>query len=453
VNADPASITADELARKLVAMAGQLAKRSASAAVDGSVHAAAAGAPTTVSVGEHGVSASGRHYRYYLIGEHASGVEEDAWHFTSSLPVKLAQADPDDPSFAEIVADVADEESIAILVVGPIEYHAIPLRAPASTSLADAVTLGEMLWPQYLFASQQEDDSGPYVTGSPFIELDEEAEALADGNRGLAFAIGMFEGFFDIRERRDPAPGQHPTPTMMFFAAWDDQALAEAGPTAPAVRAVQSSLARNLPWLLGALFALLALTLVASPLAVACEHRLETRARALEEMSRMRRDAHDRVFNRLSALSKQVSTAASGADTSASPRLARVAEEIRGAVGELQHILGEEGPHRGATLARQPLAVQLEQVCSAQASLLGVDVECAIGEGAEIPDVPAELGWDLQCITEEAITNAVRHGGANIVTAALAVDMTAGGATPTLVLTRPTTTPAAATRRTPPSPT
>ena len=38
-----------------------------------------------------------------------------------------------------------------------------------------------------------------------------------------------------------------------------------------------------------------------------------------------------------------------------------------------------------------------------------------------LPDVDARLGWDLQCIAEEAITNAVRHGGATRVQVTVAV--------------------------------
>ena len=431
---DAASITADKLLKMLWSQRDSWQSDPLPPLSTSAVYGGGGWGTNNVTVGEHGVSVGGRFYRYYLIGEHDSGIEQDMWRFIDSLPAKLTGADPADPSFAQVVADVADEESIAILVVGPIEYNAIPLRAPGETSLADAEALGEMLWPDYLFADQHEDDWGPYVTGSPLIELDEDAAALAGGNRGLAFAIGLFEGFFDIRERRDPAPGQHPTPTMLFFAAWDDQALADAASTAPATRAVQSWVARHLPWLLGASITLLAVTLIASPLAFAYEHRLATRAVALEELARMRRDVHDRVYNRLSALSKQLATSSGSVDDAAAARLAHVAEEIRGTVGELQGILGEEGPHRSAVLATQPLAVQLEQVCSAQASLLGIAVDFAVDGSGDLPDPPAELGWDLQCITEEAITNAVRHGDATAVTVTLAVVAEDAGDTRTVTL-------------------
>jgi len=432
---DPASITAEQLAERLWSWQDIWRDDPLPPLSTSAVYGGGGWGTNNVTVGEHGVSVGGRFYRYYLIGEHDSGIEQDPWRFIDSLPARLTGADPADPSFAQVVAEVAEEESIAILALGPIEYTSIPLRAPEATALADAQALGQMLWPEYLLASRPEGDPEPYAYQSPVIELDEAAASVAGGGDGLAFSIGMFEGFFDLRERTGPGPGQHPTPTMMFFVAWDDQALAAAAPTASATRSVQIWVAGNLPWLLGAAVTLLAITLIASPLAFAYEHRLATRAVALEEMARMRRDTHDRVYNRLSALSKQLETSAGDIGDAATDRLAGVAEEIRGTVGELQHILGEEGPHRSALLATQPLSLQLRQICSAQEALLGVQVGFAADGTAEALEVPAELGWDLQCVVEEAITNAVRHGAARTVTVALAAEAEDTGGTQTLTLT------------------
>jgi signal transduction histidine kinase len=38
---------------------------------------------------------------------------------------------------------------------------------------------------------------------------------------------------------------------------------------------------------------------------------------------------------------------------------------------------------------------------------IAVDFESA----GHVPDVAPSLGWDLQCVVEEAVTNAARHGG------------------------------------------
>ena len=76
------------------------------------------------------------------------------------------------------------------------------------------------------------------------------------------------------------------------------------------------------PFVLGGAVALLAITLVVSPAAFVYERRLIARERVQEEMARMRRDAHDKVYNRLSALSKRVAAAGDelSASTAALPR-------------------------------------------------------------------------------------------------------------------------------------
>lgn len=51
-------------------------------------------------------------------------------------------------------------------------------------------------------------------------------------------------------------------------------------------------------------------------------------------------------------------------------------------------------------------------------------VSCEVGPG--VPPVAPDLGWDLQCIVEEAITNAVRHGGASEVRVGV-VPLASGG--------------------------
>ncbi|MEL7667430.1 MAG: hypothetical protein AAGU73_04405 [Actinomycetota bacterium] len=46
----------------------------------------------------------------------------------------------------------------------------------------------------------------------------------------------------------------------------------------------------------------------------------------------------------------------------------------------------------------------------AQSARLGIEVECAVDAGTT--PVSPQLGWDPQCIAEEAIANVARHGGA-----------------------------------------
>jgi len=80
--------------------------------------------------------------------------------------------------------------------------------------------------------------------------------------------------------------------------------------------------------------------------------------------------------------------------------------------------LGSDVEHVSSALADAPLAEQLGAVCAAQAARLAVAVSCEVAP--DVPPVAPDLGWDLQCIVEEAITNAVRHGGASTVRVSVA---------------------------------
>jgi signal transduction histidine kinase len=201
--------------------------------------------------------------------------------------------------------------------------------------------------------------------------------------------------------------GSDPPPTGVFLAVYN--------PPAPSRRARLRTGWRRWYWLhfqevLGAAVGVLGLTLVLSPVAFIRERRLIARQRVREHLALMRRDAHDKVFNRLSALSKRVAGAGAGLGDDSSAALLAVAEDIRGTVEELQAILGEEVRHTRGALTTMSLAEQLGNVCEAQASRLGIEVECEAD--ADLPDVDPMLGWDLQCIAEEAIANAARHGAA-----------------------------------------
>ena len=69
---------------------------------------------------------------------------------------------------------------------------------------------------------------------------------------------------------------------------------------------------------------------------------------------------------------------------------------------------GDEVKHGDGLLTNVPLDEQIGAVCRAQAARLGV--WCASSPTTPSPRSPAAVGWDLQCVAEETITNAVRHG-------------------------------------------
>jgi two-component sensor histidine kinase len=174
-------------------------------------------------------------------------------------------------------------------------------------------------------------------------------------------------------------------------------------------------LAVEFPQLLAVLCTLLAFTLVGSPAAFVFERRITRRAELAEQIARVERDAHDRVYNRLGALAKRVE-AVGGSDAVAAERLGDAARDIRSTVTDLQAILAGADLREGAT-AGDALVAQLRATVAAQASLHDIDVEFVVS--GQAPDLPARLGWDLQCVLDEAITNAARHGGASFVRAEL----------------------------------
>lgn len=210
----------------------------------------------------------------------------------------------------------------------------------------------------------------------------------------------------------------HGQPTMLFTATFPADPHAEyvawtrsrPGRLWLLARARFAGLLPNL--IIGGL-GLLGLSLVASPAAFAVERRLTARELALQELERVRRDAHDRIYNRLAALAKRVEGLDGSGDGPATP----IAEDLRGAVSDLQTILRDaSGEVQDGETPLVPVAEQLAAIARAQQARYRIDVRFSADD---VPPVPGPLGWDLQCVLEEAITNAARHGEARLVSASL----------------------------------
>jgi signal transduction histidine kinase len=338
-----------------------------------------------------------------------------------TLPIEeLSKVDPAAPDLPTRIGAIAKAEKVDIWVFGPLDMRAIPLRLPPRATASVAERLGKLVWPSLAFDFNTQSVALLPLTG--------ETAAVASGTVASVQLVG-----FDNTDywntvaqftQPDGSTATHILPqTVAFVVVWNRP---PARPTAlqSAWSRWQRLIVGWFPIFFGAAMALLVLTLVASPAAFVYERRLAARVRAREEMARLRRDVHDRVYNRLSALSKRV--AASGQEVNArnSEALGAIAEDIRTTVGDLQEILGDEVRHANRALTTVPLAEQLAAICEAQATRLGVEIACDAGD-EPLPEVDARLGWDLQCIAEEAVSNAVRHGSATHVRVRIA---RAGGA-------------------------
>lgn len=313
---------------------------------------------------------------------------------------------PTDPQFQADVDKLAREHQINIWVLGPLTFRAVPLRIPRSATTSEAAALGALLWPpKPANDAEPERKKGLLPLAEWVVPLSGRTAVLAGGSQAV----------WQVTESRD---SDTDTESYGLFVAVYDK------PPTSRWSAVWTSL-RRFVWtwyqvLLGVAVGLLGITLVISPAAHIRERRLIARQRVFEDMERVRRDAHDRVYNRLSALSKRIASAAASDSDESTAALSTIAEDIRITVGDLQEILGEEVRHTSGALTTVPLAEQISSVCRAQAARLNIEVIYEPDE--DLPGVDGRLGWDLQCIAEEAITNAVRHGKATRVVVSLAAD-------------------------------
>lgn len=312
---------------------------------------------------------------------------------------ELALLDPLAADSERRTVELARKMKANVYVFGPIEPRFTSLRAPQGAGREDADQMIDTVYPWW-FASARSNWYAPART------LEGSAAALLDAQVASVSVWDYNRITGGVQYAADEVAPQ----SILILTTWDD-VLVDAPARSSYLRSIQRFVAGWFPVLAGFSVTLLFVTLVASGSAFVYERRLAARERLREEMARMRRDAHDKVYNRLSALSKRVSAAGDSLATESSASIGAIAEDIRGTVGEIQRILGDEAQHTDTGLAQISLADQVRAVCSAQAARLGITVDCKLDEG--IPAVPAALGWDLQCIVEEAITNAVRHGHAS----------------------------------------
>lgn len=127
---------------------------------------------------------------------------------------------------------------------------------------------------------------------------------------------------------------------------------------------------------------------------------------AERQRAALRRDAHDRVYNRLAAIAHSLET------QEGDRAMGRNASfEILSAVGYLQRILGSQEVDAPSPLvAEEKLRRQLMDVCESSERLWGMSVVLSV---SLYEAIDAKSSWDIQCVVDEALSNAGEHGGAN----------------------------------------
>lgn len=122
-----------------------------------------------------------------------------------------------------------------------------------------------------------------------------------------------------------------------------------------------------------------------------------------EARETIRRDAHDRIFNRLAGVARALEEP--GADESTARG---AAFEIRSTVDYLQTMLrdGSEAPDPSEEIT---LESQLAEIADSARRIWGLDMAVMLDPSLKLP---ASLAWDVQCLIDEALSNAGEHSGA-----------------------------------------
>ncbi|MDW8479233.1 MAG: sensor histidine kinase [Xanthomonadales bacterium] len=130
----------------------------------------------------------------------------------------------------------------------------------------------------------------------------------------------------------------------------------------------------------------------------------------LNERLRIARELHDVLGHRLTALSLHLETASHRVDGAARTQLLEAREIARGLLAEVRSVVSR---------MREGAAIDLRRALAALCEgVPGLAVEIDYPEALRLDD--PELAFALLRCTQEAITNAIRHGGATRLRVALA---------------------------------
>ncbi|ALG14927.1 hypothetical protein AOZ06_20660 [Kibdelosporangium phytohabitans] len=150
---------------------------------------------------------------------------------------------------------------------------------------------------------------------------------------------------------------------------------------------------------------------------------LKQRAEQLAERNRLARELHDSVGHALSVVTIQASAAGrvlDGDPQFAKRALSAIEESARGALADLDHVLGLLREDEPGTQPQRTLA-DLDQLLDTM-RLSGVALETRIT--GDLPGLPFAVSTEAYRIVQECLTNALKHAGkvAGAVTVTLEVE-------------------------------
>jgi signal transduction histidine kinase len=140
-------------------------------------------------------------------------------------------------------------------------------------------------------------------------------------------------------------------------------------------------------------------------------------AAAGEERLRLARDLHDGILQSLTAVGLQAARLRSeivNAPAEAERRVAGFEETIATELRGLRHLLEDLRPGRGAPAGERDPSGDLRDLTARLGGQWEVRIHAEIAR--DVPPLPAALVREICRMTEEAVVNAVRHGGAAEVT-------------------------------------
>jgi len=165
-------------------------------------------------------------------------------------------------------------------------------------------------------------------------------------------------------------------------------------------------------------FAASAATAVATAQTVEHERLRESMASAEQERRRWARELHDETLQGLAGFQVLLSSALRRNDPASLEDAVRTAvEQIGTEIEKLRMLITELRPAALDELGLQPA---IESLASRVAAVEGLEVETEVTLGAEGERLPAELETAVYRLVQEALTNVVKHAGANRVTIEIA---------------------------------